>query len=60
MAKTQLSVSAGSDLLKGKSQKNKSPLKSVDTNIERNKKGCEGYQKKNDETQSKSISTGLC
>ena len=37
MAKTQLSVSAGSDLLKGKGQKNKSPLKSVDTNIEMNK-----------------------
>ena len=37
MAKTQLSVSAGSDLHKGKSQKNKSLLKSVDTNIEMNK-----------------------
>ena len=37
MVKTQLSVSAGSDLHKGKSQKNKSLLKSVDINIEINK-----------------------
>jgi len=60
MAQNHLSVSAGSDLFKGESNKLLTPLKSLDSNIERNKKGCEDYQKKNDETRSKSISAGLC
>ena len=34
--------------------------KSVDSNIEVNKKGCEGYRKKDDETDSRAISAGLC
>ena len=33
--------------------------KSVDSNIEVNKKGCEGYRKKDDETDSRAISAGL-
>ena len=37
MAQTQLFVFAVSALLKGESDKNQTPLKSVDTNIERNK-----------------------
>ena len=60
MAQNQLSVYADLDLLKGENDKILTPMKSFHSNIERNKKGCEGYQKKNDETQSKSISTGLC
>jgi len=60
MAQNQLSVYAGLDLLKGENDKILTPMKSFDSNIERNKKGCEGYQKKNDETRSKSISAGLC
>jgi len=45
MAQNQLFVSAGSTLLKGESDKNLTPLKPVDTNIEINKKT---HNKKND------------
>jgi len=37
LTQNQLSVFAGSALLKGESFKNLTPLNSVDTNIERNK-----------------------
>ena len=60
MAQDQLSVTAGTALLKRESAEDLTPVKSVDKNIERNKKGCEGSQKKNDETHSKAISAGLC
>ena len=46
MAQDQLSVTAGTALLKRESAEDLTPVKSVDKNIERNKKGCEGSQKK--------------